>query len=364
MKAVRAAAWLVIAYLAVHILVVVQDLLIPLVLAIFFWFLITNLRLFLGRLELAGRRLPTWASFVAALALIVLAALALVDLVETNVSRVAEEGQVYQRNAEARIAEIFDGLGLDEPPALPELMNRVDLEVVVSRSATAIASILGNAGLVAAYLLFLFVEERYFDRKLDALFPDPTRRGEMRRLFTKIGEDTRAYIGLKTLVSLMTAVPSWLILVLVGLDYAEFWALLIFVFNFVPNIGSLVATLLPAALALVQFDSLQPFFIVAGGVMAMQLGVANLIEPKIMGRSLNLSPLVIILSLVVWGKAWGIAGMFLCVPIMVVLMIVFGHFDSTRWLAVLLSEDGQLSSDESDEDSLADTIEVIPQVSR
>ena len=140
MKAVRAAAWLVIAYLAVHTLIMVQDLLIPLVLAIFFWFLINNLRHFFGRLELSGRRLPRWASFVAALGLIALGVFGLVDLVETNVSRVAEEGQVYQRNAEARIAEIFAGLGLDEPPALPELMKRVDLEVVVSRSATAIAS--------------------------------------------------------------------------------------------------------------------------------------------------------------------------------------------------------------------------------
>lgn len=345
LRSLRVAAWCLVAYLAIHALILAKDLLIPLVLAIFFWFLISNLRLFLETLEVAGRRLPRPAAFVGAMALILLGAIVLVNLVESNVTRVAEAGEIYQRNAEERLAEIFAGLGLEEPPALPELFERADLETLVSRSATALASILGNAGLVAVYLLFLFVEERQFGRKLEALFPDPRRRREMRRLFVKIAADTRAYIGLKTLVSLMTAVPSWLILLWVGLDYAEFWAILIFVFNFVPNIGSLVATLLPSVLALVQFDALRPFFVVAGGVLTVQLFVANIIEPKMMGRSLNLSPLVILLSLVVWGSIWGIAGMFLCVPIMVVLMIVFSYFPATRWLAVLLSENGELSTD-------------------
>ena len=176
-----------------------------------------------------------------------------------------------------------------------------------------------------------------------ALFPDPQRRREIDRILTRIGSDTRAYISLKTLVSIMTADFSYVVMRIVGLDYAEFWAILIFVFNFIPNLGSLIATLLPSLLALVQFDHLRPFFIVAGGVTAIQLFVANVIEPRIMAGSLNMSPLVIILSLVLWGTLWGVPGMFLCVPLMAILMIVFSHFKQTRPLAILMSEDGQVT---------------------
>lgn len=133
---------------------------------------------------------------------------------------------------------------------------------------------------------------------------------------------------------------------LVGLDFAGFWALLIFVLNFIPNIGSLVATILPTLLALVQFDTLVPFMIIGIGVGTTQLIIGNFIEPPLMGRSLNISPLVVLLSLVLWGSMWGIPGMFLCVPITVVLMIILYQFESARWIAVALSKNGNVTPSE------------------
>ena len=123
---------------------------------------------------------------------------------------------------------------------------------------------------------------------------------------------------------------------------AGFWAVMVFFFYYIPTIGSILAILAPALLALVQFDHLTPFLVVLFVIGTIQIVMANVIEPAIMGRSLNLSPLVVIVSLMVWGTIWGVVGMFLCVPIMVVLLIVLAHFETTRPVAVLLSADGDI----------------------
>ena len=103
-----------------------------------------------------------------------------------------------------------------------------------------------------------------------------------------------------------------------------------------------MAIIAPALLTLIQFDNLTPFLIVLLVFGSIQVVTANVIEPAIMGRSLNLSPLVVIVSLMVWGTIWGVVGMFLCVPIMVVLLIVLAHFETTRPVAILLSADGRI----------------------
>jgi predicted PurR-regulated permease PerM len=132
----------------------------------------------------------------------------------------------------------------------------------------------------------------------------------------------------------------------VGVDFAGFWAVMVFFFFYVPTIGSILAIAAPALLTLVQFDHLTPFLIVLLVIGTIQVVMANVVEPAVMGRSLNLSPLVVIVSLMVWGTIWGVVGMFLCVPIMVVLLIVFAHFEATRPVAILLSADGRIPEPE------------------
>jgi len=128
----------------------------------------------------------------------------------------------------------------------------------------------------------------------------------------------------------------------VGVDFAAFWALLIFLLNFIPTIGSIIATIFPALITLVQFDTLTPFFLVAGGLTGIQILIGNILEPKFTGSTLNLSPTIILLNLSLWGLIWGIPGMFLCVPFLVISMIVFSNLPQTRTIAVLLSSDGQI----------------------
>jgi AI-2 transport protein TqsA len=156
-------------------------------------------------------------------------------------------------------------------------------------------------------------------------------------------EDIQTYLWIKTVTSTVTGVVSYFILKWVGVDFAGFWAFTIFLLNFVPTVGSIIATLFPAILALIQFETIYQFLFVLISVGTVQIVVGNFLEPKLMGRSLNVSPFVVILSLTLWGSIWGIAGMFLSVPITVMMLIVFAHFEQTRYLAILLSGDGCLS---------------------
>jgi predicted PurR-regulated permease PerM len=166
---------------------------------------------------------------------------------------------------------------------------------------------------------------------------------ELKETLAQIDHSISKYISLKTLVSLITGFASYIVLKLIGLDAPIFWAFLIFLLNYIPTIGSLIGTLFPVAMAFLQFEDPTNAFIVLIAVGSIQVIVGNIVEPKIMGNSLNVSSLVVILSLSFWGAIWGITGMVLSVPITVILVILFGQFKSTRSVAILLSDKGQIN---------------------
>ena len=151
-----------------------------------------------------------------------------------------------------------------------------------------------------------------------------------------------SYFTIKTLTSLLTGILSYFALLFIGIDAPVFWAFLIFLLNYIPTIGSLLATSFPAIFALFQFGELQPCLLVLVIVGAVQILVGNIIEPRLMGNTLNVSPLVVIIALSFWGFLWGIPGMFLSVPITVMMILFFAEFPATRPIAILLSEKGDL----------------------
>ena len=140
----------------------------------------------------------------------------------------------------------------------------------------------------------------------------------------------------------MTGVLSFFVLLLIGVDAPLFWAFLIFILNFIPTIGSLIATAFPAVFSMLQFGEFTPALMVLAFVGAIQIIVGNLIEPRLMGSSLNISPLVVFLTLALWGLIWGVTGMLLSVPITVILIIILSEFEGTRSLAIMLSQKGNI----------------------
>lgn len=245
----------------------------------------------------------------------------------------------YQRNFVRVIERIFASFPLEEPPSIRMLLREINIPAMVTPLARGLTGFLGRGVLIIVYVLFLFMEQRSFERKFTVLVK-PERLDEFNSMIGRIDKDIRMYIGIKTAMSLITGILSYIILRIVGLDFASFWAFTIFLFNFIPTVGSIVATIIPSLLALVQFENFQPFIIVFIGITAIQQLIGNFLDPRLMGDRLNLSPLVILLSLALWSCIWGIAGMFFCVPITSIVMLILSHFPQCNIIAVLLSQDG------------------------
>jgi AI-2 transport protein TqsA len=223
-----------------------------------------------------------------------------------------------------------------------EALANLDLMRQIPGLVGSAGGFLVNTVLVTIYVGFLLAERGRLSGKIELFFNNTEHAGEMQRAVTDIGESIRRYLSIKTLMSLLTGSISYAVLKTIGVDFAETWALIIFLLNYIPSVGAIIGVVFPALLALIQFDTLWPFFIVAALLALAQLSIGNILEPSLMGRTLNLSPFVVIASLAFWAMIWGIVGAFLSVPLTTALIIVCSHLPSLRWVAVLLSADGRL----------------------
>lgn len=342
MKILNYAAALIVVALFMLFLVEGRAMLVPLALAVLFWVLIDGLAGLYGKVTIGGWTVPRWLALTAAGLTVLGITTLVIMMVSQNVAAVAQAAPDYQRKFEALVERVAPVFGFDRVPRVPELLKRFDIAPFIGSIAGTLAGLMGNVGLVLVYLLFLFVEQAAFETKIKALFPNPERRERVRRILREINEDTRKYMRLKTAISGAVGLTSYVVLAWVGLDFAAFWAFFSFLLNFIPTIGSLLGVALPALLTLAQFDTLGPFLIVSIGLTSIHMIIDNVIEPRLMGGSLNLSSLAVILSLAMWGSIWGFVGMFLSVPIMVIMMIIFANFEQTRAIAVLMSADGKI----------------------
>lgn len=341
-RIITVAAGSVLVWIIGYLLIVGRGILIPLVIAVFIWHLLNTVNNSVQKIPVLNQKLPSWVSMILSLTVVSIFLKILIDIITNNVNEVIAASPRYQEN----LLVIFNNLdaryhikGITDFNALFKDLNLQKIALNVYGAFTAITS---SAVIISLYVIFLFVEQHYFTKKMDAFFLQAEHKKLVNNIISHITKDTQTYLGIKTLLSLLTAIASWIIMKLVGLDFAEFWALLIFFLSYIPNIGAILATIFPAVLALIQFDSWWPFIEVTTGLVVIQFIGGNFLEPRLLGRSLNLSPLVILFALALWGAIWGILGMFLAVPITVMMMIVFAHFDTTRPIAVLLSQNGYI----------------------
>jgi predicted PurR-regulated permease PerM len=266
------------------------------------------------------------------------------ELLVYNIKALSHSSASYAANLDKMANMINDTFDINLRSLLGDYATDLDFAFILSTVVNSLTDILGNAFLIALYVLFLLIEESIFSAKLKAIFPESDRFERVDGIVRKIENAVTDYIGLKTLVSLITGVLSYIVLLILGIDSPVFWAFLIFLLNFIPTIGSLIATLFPAIYALLQFGELTPFVLVLVLVGLVQIIVGNILEPKIMGKALNISSLVAILSLSFWGWLWGITGMIISIPITVMIVIVFAQFPGTRPIAILLSGKGKADS--------------------
>ena len=331
--------------LSIFVIIYFKDLLKPFVMAVMVWYLIKAIYGYIGKIEIMGKQLPRWLRGTLAMIFIFGAVQVTINLIVSSLSDIVANFSTYKATLDIFLSDLGKSLGVGNITGeMQTQINKLDLQGFLTSTLSSLSATIGTIVIVIIYIVFLLLEEVAFSRKIDSIFSDPKKRKRIREVLNEIFESTNKYITLKTAISLLTGGLSYIVLLLFGIDYAFLWAFLIFLFNYIPYIGSLIATLLPAIFAVIQFGSIWSFVWVFISVEVIQLVVGNYIEPKVMGKSLNLSPLVVVVALSFWGYVWDLLGMFLSVPITSIMLIILAQFPATRSFAILLTENGNIEN--------------------
>jgi predicted PurR-regulated permease PerM len=319
-------------------LFLLRPILTPLALALFLMVIID------GMARVLGRRLPGLSPGMALAAAMVVTVAGFgvtVVLIAGNAPGFIGQLVADTPRLNAIIRDIGHRLHIHSPPTIEHLARQLDPAKYAGGVAQTLQGLISNLLFILIYLGFLFASRSGFARKARRLFPNPQSRIHATAAFEHIRNGIERYLWIQTVTGLMIAVASSAILMLVGMPNAEFWGFLILVASYVPIIGGMVGQFLPPLFALVEFNAYwQPGLILAG-LTIVQLVVGSIIFPRMQGRSLNLDPVVILLALSFWGLVWGVPGMFLSTPLTVTLMVIADQFEGTRWVAILLSSDGE-----------------------
>lgn len=278
-----------------------------------------------------------------------------IALMANGMAEFGRDAGDYETKINALISDAYRVVGMRDAPTLTQLVFNERGQEFFATIANSISGLSGDLMLILIYVAFLFTAQSGWSAKLDNIFPETGRRVQVRA----IGNDARIgierYLWVQTLISALITVLSYVSLLFLGVQNALFLSALIFVLNYIPTVGSIAAALVPPLFALVQPDvpgwvpGLEPqdsyiyAGIVFGAVSFWQFSIGNFIQPRMMGDSLNLSALVVLLALAIWGVLWGIPGMFLSAPLTVLMMILTAQSKETRWMAILLSADGNPS---------------------
>ncbi len=345
-------SFLIIAALIVVVMIKGSTIIIPIVLAIGIWFMINNITDLIHRQRIFGFQLPRFLSMLLGILIITMLIMRTTRLFINQLILFLDDLPEYQTNLGLLLESI--------PPAVWRIVVGNEAEMVpkgidillnygadffsqyLTTLAANMAAIVGQLLIVLVYVIFLLLEQYTFGEKIRHMFANGEQRNEVKAILASIQEQIQTYISVKTLVSILTAAVSFGIMALFNLNHAVVWAILIFILNFIPNIGSVIAVIFPVLMAILQFGKWGTVLTIFATLTIVQMVVGNFVEPRLMGNRLNISPFVVLVSLAVFGAIWGVIGMFLSVPLTVILMIIFSHFDTTRPIAVLLSGDAHV----------------------
>ena len=339
---VQTGALVIIAFAVVlFLLVQARFLLISLATAIVLFSLTSDAINFIARLKIGPIRIPNFIASVVALLLISATLLTLSSIILSQVNTVLATTVTYAESAPSAIAAMFAWLGEDVQTAVFNSVSSIEVAGYLRTAAGQAGNLMSATVLVILFVGFLFAERIWFATKLENLFDgDEAQAQQVSRIIATIIHRVNYYLLVKTGVSAVTGVMVFGVATVFDLELAGPLGILAFVLNYIPNVGSIVATILVALVTFVQTadpGSTAAVFIV---VTMIQFLNGSVIDPMLMGRALRLSSFGIIISLAFWGAVWGVPGMFLSVPIMVALLIICSQVPALRPVAILLSRQG------------------------
>jgi len=325
----------------IAILLFFKSFLQPIIFALLFWFIIIEVRGGLGKIKIFKKSLPKVILTIISTLIVFFGIYVSMNIIITNINKLTDNFDLYSTNLIALLERIEALIGVDNLAENLENQKGALLKSAAN-AASSLASFVGSLLLVFFYVLFLLLEETQLNNKIDKIYGAGKESNRINKTWQKIHSLLSDYLTIKLLTSFLTGVLSFFVLLFLGIELPGLWAFIIFLLNFIPSVGSIIATSFPVLFSIIQYADIKQTISVLVGVMAVQVLIGNVIEPKLLGNKLNLSPLVVIIGLVFWGALWGVMGMLLSVPIMASLMIIFSQFPNTKNIAIFLSQNGEI----------------------
>ncbi len=311
-----------------------SSILIPFLLATFFAIICAPPLMWLQE-----KKLPVGWALLIVIASIVILQMGLVTIVSSSLNDFSQSLPLYQirlQQFEQTLVSSLKSIGIEVSQELfSNYFNPKLIMGFMGKTLGGVGNALSDAFLILLLVIFMLLEAAHIPTKLRVMLVQPDLSMQH---FTKVVKNINHYLMLKTLISFATGFSVWLLLVLLQIDYAVLLGLVTFFLNYVPNIGSLIAAIPGVLLTLVQLGPMPALYAAVGYVLINTLW-GNVVEPRVMGRGLGLSTLVVFVSLVFWGWVLGPVGMLLSLPLTMTVKIVLEANQDTRWLAILLDSE-------------------------
>ncbi|MDA7963257.1 AI-2E family transporter [Ruegeria sp.] len=299
-------------------------------------------------------RAPVWLANIAGVTVVLAGLFMIMYVLGSQATQFARSINTYENQFDTAVNRITGLVGNDVTSFIRDNLVSIDMSYVARLLLGSATSLLNQFFLISLYVAFLMAERLAFRKKIQLAAGNPRLGADLAAVLDAISYSLQRYVGVKTFISLITATISYTVFRALGLEYAETWAVLTFALNFIPSIGSIIAVVFPAMIALVQFESIGPFLVIVLGCGTLQFLIGNFLDPAMLGRSLNMSTFLVILALTFWTTIWGLIGAFLSVPLTVCILIIFSHIPALRPVAILMSLDGRLGEDNTRRSTLAE----------
>lgn len=285
-------------------------------------------------------KVPNWLATALALFAIATGLLWAATTIVAQLNEVVSISIAYADRARAVLSSLSQHWGPKAQESISTFFSGIDVAGWLRSVASQTTNLISGTVLTLTFVGFMFTERLWFPIKIERLTGDSEQAAEVLSLIHSIMRRVNRYLVVKAAISGVTAVLIWGIFRLGGLELANAVAMLTFILNFIPTLGSIIATVIAVGVVLAQTGDPASTLAIGSAVTMVHFLIGNVLDPMLLGQTLRLSSLGIVLALAFWGAIWGIAGTFLAVPIMVAVMIVCAQIRWLRPAAVLLSQEG------------------------
>lgn len=337
---INIALGIIVVFLVIWVLIIGRPIILPFLIAVFLAFILDPLVDLMTKIKFP-RSLAVFITIIIAFVILYLLGL----LVYANVQTFVQQFPAYEERLISLLRGTVDSIEqLIGQQISVNIWQKIDWLDTIQNMSIA-SNVVSGVGtffsffvkmlIVIVFIAYILMGKQNLKSKIFKAFSGHQAK-RIDDIINVATEKIQKYLGTKIIVSFITAIIALIIFMIFGIDFAIFWAVVIFVFNFIPNIGSILASLLPVVFSILQFGSFSTALWLLFALSILQFVMGNILEPRLMGYSLDLSPMAVILSLISWGYIWGVAGMLLSVPILATVAIIFERIDSLKFVSVFL----------------------------